>query len=53
MGEIEQPVQRDPDADKTLDDVLFDVVARNKRNRKLVRYNITKDVVTLTYRTPD
>jgi hypothetical protein len=45
--------RRLPDPNTALDDVLFAGVARTKRNRTPVRYDVTKDVLPLTYRTPD
>lgn len=54
MAEIVQVVPKDPrDADATLSAVLDDVVARNRRNRKLVRSTIRPTEVELVYETPD
>ena len=53
MGETKQTVQKDPNPDATLKDVLDDVVARNGFNRKLVRYTIKPTEVELVYQTPD
>jgi len=50
------PVQTIPkhptSPDKTLDEVLHDVVERNAFDRKLVRYDITPTSVVLTYQEP-
>jgi hypothetical protein len=53
MGEITQAIPRDPDADATLKDILEDVVARNRFDRKLVRFTVTAQQVTLVFQTPD
>jgi hypothetical protein len=50
----EQTIPKHPtDPDKTLDEVLFDVVERNRFDRKLVRYEIKKSEVVLTYKEPE
>jgi hypothetical protein len=37
------------DPDRTLDEVLNDIVARNQFDRKLVRFQIRRAEVVLTY----
>lgn len=45
-----QTIPKHPtDPDRTLDEVLNDIVARNQFDRKLVRFQIRRAEVVLTY----
>jgi hypothetical protein len=50
----DQAIPKHPtDPDRTLDEVLNDIVARNQFDRKLVRFQIRRAEVVLTYEEPD
>lgn len=54
MAEIVQKILKHPtDPDKTLDEVLHDVVNRNKLGRVLVAYEYNSTEVVLKYQSPD
>jgi hypothetical protein len=53
MPEIVNTFPRHPNLENTLREILDDIVDRNNFNRKLVRFEITRTDVALTYQTPD
>ena len=53
MAEVIQTLPKHPgNPDRTLDDVLHDVVQRAGFSRKLIRYTIRPGEVELVYETP-
>jgi hypothetical protein len=53
MGEITNNIDKHPrDPDRTMRDVLHDVVARNGFERKLIRFDVGEEKVKLVYQTP-
>jgi hypothetical protein len=53
MAEVINTILKDPEnPDRTLKDILHDVVERNDFGRKLVRFDIRPKDVELIYQTP-
>jgi hypothetical protein len=52
MANIIQVIPKDPDPDKTLEDVLDDIVELTSFNHKLLSYDNRTDEVELVYQPP-